>query len=165
MFRSWQSRMQLIRRLQHILRVLAKHGFYQVLKRLALHRRLSLLERIRYSNQHEDEDHLAAQRLREACEALGPTFVEFGQLLSARPDLLPENYIQELSQLLAHSRPESWASVEQVLVEELLDFKKTFQSIQHQRWRLAVWHKSTARNYAMAKTRWYSRFNVRGSPN
>lgn len=132
MFLAWRTRMQVVRRLQHILRVLARHGFYQVIKRLALHRRLPLLERIRYASQHTVEDSQAARRLREAFETLGPTFVEFGQLLSARPDLLPDDYIQELSLLLSHSRPEKWQAVKQVLQEELVDYKNRFHSIKQQ---------------------------------
>ena len=35
------------------------------------------------------------QRLREALEELGPIFVKFGQVLSTRPDLLPEDIAEE----------------------------------------------------------------------
>ena len=44
-------------------------------------------------------DQSAPMRLRLAFEELGPTFVKFGQVLSMRPDLLPENYIEELTKL------------------------------------------------------------------
>ncbi len=40
-----------------------------------------------------------AQRLREALEELGPIFVKFGQMLSTRPDLLPEDIAAELARL------------------------------------------------------------------
>ena len=40
-----------------------------------------------------------AQRLREALEELGPIFVKFGQVLSTRPDLLPEDIAIELTRL------------------------------------------------------------------
>jgi predicted unusual protein kinase regulating ubiquinone biosynthesis (AarF/ABC1/UbiB family) len=39
------------------------------------------------------------ERLREALEELGPVFVKFGQMLSTRPDLLPEDIAMELSKL------------------------------------------------------------------
>lgn len=38
-------------------------------------------------------------RLRLALEELGPIFVKFGQILSTRPDLLPEDLAEELSKL------------------------------------------------------------------
>ena len=40
-----------------------------------------------------------AARLREALENLGPIFVKFGQILSTRRDLLPEDYADELAKL------------------------------------------------------------------
>lgn len=132
MFKSWQEHSQLLGRLRQILRVLAHHGFYKILKRLSLHRRLSLLERFRYARGHQQEDKSAAIHLREACEELGPTFVEFGQLLSGRSDLLPEPYIKELNQLLAHTRPEQWETIKPVLDEELVDYQTAFKEIEQQ---------------------------------
>ena len=41
-----------------------------------------------------------AQAFRLALEELGTTFVKLGQLLSSRPDLLPDVYIDELEQLV-----------------------------------------------------------------
>ncbi len=38
-------------------------------------------------------------RLRLALEALGPIFIKFGQILSTRPDLVPEDIVQELKRL------------------------------------------------------------------
>ena len=40
-----------------------------------------------------------AERLRLTMETLGPVFIKFGQLLSTRPDLLPEDLVLELSKL------------------------------------------------------------------
>lgn len=39
------------------------------------------------------------ERLRRACEELGPIFVKFGQLLSTRPDLVPDDIVAELNYL------------------------------------------------------------------
>ncbi|MCB1614820.1 MAG: ubiquinone biosynthesis regulatory protein kinase UbiB, partial [Pseudomonadales bacterium] len=39
------------------------------------------------------------ERLRLALEQLGPVFVKFGQLLSTRPDLVPDDIVKELSRL------------------------------------------------------------------
>lgn len=38
-------------------------------------------------------------RCKQALERLGPIYIKFGQLLSTRPDLLPKNYLLELSKL------------------------------------------------------------------
>ncbi|BAC89409.1 ABC1 kinase family protein [Gloeobacter violaceus] len=50
---------------------------------------------------------------------LGPTFIKLGQLLSTRPDLLPPEYIKELSELQADVPPAPWEAVQQVLRSEL----------------------------------------------
>lgn len=39
------------------------------------------------------------KRLRHALEELGPIFVKFGQLLSTRPDVMPEDMVSELNHL------------------------------------------------------------------
>nr|BAL53243.1 ubiquinone biosynthesis protein AarF [uncultured Gammaproteobacteria bacterium] len=39
------------------------------------------------------------QRIRQALEELGPIYVKFGQALSTRPDLLPEDVAEELAKL------------------------------------------------------------------
>lgn len=39
------------------------------------------------------------ERLRLALEALGPIFVKFGQILSTRPDLIPDDIVKELKSL------------------------------------------------------------------
>ncbi len=39
------------------------------------------------------------ERIRRSIEELGPTFVKFGQMLSTRPDLVPQELIEELEKL------------------------------------------------------------------
>ena len=50
-------------------------------------------------------------RLRLALESLGPVFVKFGQLLSVRPDLVPEDVVQELAKLQDNVPPFAWGEV------------------------------------------------------
>ena len=52
-----------------------------------------------------------AERLRLALESLGPVFVKFGQLLSVRPDLIPEDVAVELAKLQDSVPPFAWESV------------------------------------------------------
>ncbi len=56
-----------------------------------------------------------ARRLREAFEALGPTFIKLGQILSRRPDLLPRPYLQELALLQDRTIPLPFSTIEQTL--------------------------------------------------
>ncbi|MFE7141591.1 ABC1 kinase family protein [Streptomyces sp. NPDC057644] len=60
-----------------------------------------------------------APSLRQALEEAGVTFVKLGQVLSTRYDLLPPEFIEELSKLQDQAAPEPWEAVEQVLTEEL----------------------------------------------
>jgi predicted unusual protein kinase regulating ubiquinone biosynthesis (AarF/ABC1/UbiB family) len=47
-------------------------------------------------------------------EELGPTFSKLGQVLSTRPDLLPSEYIEELTLLQSHVPPMPESEVVQV---------------------------------------------------
>jgi predicted unusual protein kinase regulating ubiquinone biosynthesis (AarF/ABC1/UbiB family) len=62
-----------------------------------------------------------AQRFRGALEELGTTFIKLGQLLSSRPDLLPDVYIEELGHLVDEVAPVPFAEIEQVLREDFGD--------------------------------------------
>ncbi|MGH7619280.1 MAG: AarF/UbiB family protein [Gemmatimonadaceae bacterium] len=72
-----------------------------------------------------------AQRLRAALEELGPTFAKLGQILSTRPDLLPPEFIDELSQLRDHVAPLSEADVVRVMEQDLgVPWEDVFESIE-----------------------------------
>jgi predicted unusual protein kinase regulating ubiquinone biosynthesis (AarF/ABC1/UbiB family) len=52
-------------------------------------------------------------------EALGPTFIKLGQLLSTRADLLPQPYLDALARLQDDLEPFPYAQVERIIEEEL----------------------------------------------
>src|SRR4051812_28748168 len=52
----------------------------------------------------EDERDLPAE-LADDLEALGPTYVKLGQVLSSRPDLLPKPYLEALGRLQNKVKP------------------------------------------------------------
>lgn len=60
-----------------------------------------------------------ACQLRLALNELGPAFIKIGQALSARSDLLPPEYIDELSRLLDDVPPCRFEDVRKVLENEL----------------------------------------------
>ncbi len=57
----------------------------------------------------------AAREFRQALEELGTTYVKLGQLLSSRPDLMPDVYIEELTRLVDEVPPVPFAEVEPVI--------------------------------------------------
>jgi predicted unusual protein kinase regulating ubiquinone biosynthesis (AarF/ABC1/UbiB family) len=70
-----------------------------------------------------------AEQLAADLEALGPTFVKLGQLLSTRVDLLPKPYTDALSRLQDDVAPISFEEVERVVTEELgVDLRHGFTS-------------------------------------
>ncbi|MEJ2520116.1 MAG: AarF/ABC1/UbiB kinase family protein [Desulfuromonadales bacterium] len=90
-----------IRRYRTILGVLIKYGFGHFVEQLNIDYYLELGKRI-VTRDHmpKDLERLSQpRRLRLAMEELGPTFIKLGQLLSTRPDVLGQDYIQEFSKL------------------------------------------------------------------
>ncbi|HEV2696234.1 MAG TPA: AarF/UbiB family protein [Verrucomicrobiae bacterium] len=59
------------------------------------------------------------EELADDLEKMGPTFVKFGQLLSSRPDLLPEPYLKALARLQDKVKPFSYEQVEEIVSSEL----------------------------------------------
>src|SRR6476659_9031028 len=62
-----------------------------------------------------------AVEFRRALEELGTTYLKLGQLLSSRPDLLPDVYIEELGKLVDEVPPFPFAEVERVIDEEIAE--------------------------------------------
>jgi len=60
-----------------------------------------------------------ARDFRRALEELGTTYIKLGQLLSSRPDLLPDVYIEELGKLVDEVPAVPFAEIEPVIYEEL----------------------------------------------
>ena len=105
-----------IKRYRVVIFTLLKYGFDDIVDRLDL---LSLVKKGRPRGIIQSRN-LAptAQRLREALAELGPTFVKLGQLLSTRPDILPDSFVFELEKLLDDVPPIPFSAVVEVFREE-----------------------------------------------
>jgi ubiquinone biosynthesis protein len=62
-----------------------------------------------------------AVRFRHALEELGTTYLKLGQLLSSRPDLLPDVYIEELGKLVDDVPAAPFEEIERTIHEDLGD--------------------------------------------
>src|SRR5215210_2248577 len=99
-------------RYQQIVRLLWKYGRSDLVKQL-------------------DDDALAADtplaaadralpdQLADDLEAMGPTYVKLGQVLSSRPDLIPATYSDALERLQDRVKPFSDADAQQIIEAEL----------------------------------------------
>ena len=79
-------------------------------------RRLAQIAQI--ANKFDVVHGLTPVKMRLMLEALGPTFVKVGQILSMRSEILPQSFCDELSKLRADADPMPYSTVLQVLEDE-----------------------------------------------
>ncbi len=110
-----------LNRYREVLAVLVSHGFGHVLDELNLDYYIELGRRlVKRDNRKRELEKLPPQvRLRMALEELGPTFIKLGQILSARPDILPASYITELNKLQNDVRPVNLSVIKSQIYQEL----------------------------------------------
>jgi ubiquinone biosynthesis protein len=109
-----------LNRYRHILAVLLKHGFGEVVESLKIDQYLEIgLQLISKKRPPREEPLTRPQRVRMALEELGPTYIKLGQVLSTRPDLIPVEFIDELSKLQDSVPPFPFDEVEAILQREL----------------------------------------------
>ena len=130
-FAKLKRRYKNINRLRQIVNILIKYGFDYFVKQLGLINLISKGEKILKLKPSKIAQLPLPIRIRLALEELGPTFVKLGQILSTRPDLIPQNYIIELQKLQDEVPPFSYAQVNQMIKRELVaDILKIFKSFE-----------------------------------
>src|SRR5918911_3106302 len=100
------DRLARTRRAVHVTRVARRGGVVRVLRELGL-----------VGSRPATEE--GAAQFRRALEELGTTYIKLGQLLSSRPDLLPDVYIAELGKLVDEVPPVPYAAIESVIDDDL----------------------------------------------
>ena len=109
-----------LNRYRHILTVLFKYGFGDLVDVLKIEQYLEIgLQMISRKRREQVERLARSERVRMALEELGPTFVKLGQILSTRPDLTPIEFVEELSKLQDRVPPFPYAEVAKIIESEL----------------------------------------------
>ncbi len=106
------------KRLKQIANVLFKHEFGFYLNKLKLKIHLPFNKRLQTKKFLKPQDSMA-RHMRQAMEELSGSFVKLGQLLSLRPDLLPDEYIEEFSKLQDSVHPFPYNKVKDIIEIEL----------------------------------------------
>ncbi len=109
-----------ILRIVHINYVLVKHGLDEIILATHLFRPVRFVLYLLPWHWFRRSDEPRAVRVRKALEELGPIFVKFGQILSTRRDLLPDDLAIELARLQDHVPPFPGA-VARRIIEEAYD--------------------------------------------
>jgi ubiquinone biosynthesis protein len=110
-----------ISRIRKLIEVLVKYGFEDIVVNTGLRKILTPKKKVKGGI--PDEAHEFTQtrweRVRLVMEELGPTYIKLGQMLSNRPDFVPEPLIKELEKLLDKVPPFGTDEAKEIITREL----------------------------------------------
>ncbi|MBO7448406.1 AarF/ABC1/UbiB kinase family protein [bacterium] len=109
-------------RYKEILAILVKYGYKDLLMKINPSENKDINEVLKDGNTVPPESVQAlsgAERFRLLLESLGTTFIKFGQILSTRNDILPEDYCAELKKLQDKVPPFPDEDAKAIIKEEL----------------------------------------------
>ncbi|MHC4091690.1 MAG: ABC1 kinase family protein [Planctomycetota bacterium] len=108
-----------LQRLRRIVTVLSQQGFGHLVDRMNL-RRFVPVPRWGRTRPSEPVDAMTiGQRLVAVCNELGPTFIKLGQVVTTRPDLVPEHVLDDLKTLQDQVAPFETPTALSVIRDEL----------------------------------------------
>jgi len=108
-----------LNRYRQILGILFSYGFGEIIELLKIDLYLDIgLQMISKNRGDRIEKLSRAERIRMAIEELGPTYIKLGQVLSTRPDLIPAEFITELTRLQDDVPPFSFDETEKIILSE-----------------------------------------------
>jgi len=109
-----------LNRYRQILGVLIKYGFGDLVETLHIDQYIEIgLQMISKKRREHEEKSSRAERVRMAFEELGPTYIKLGQILSTRPDLVPVDFVSELSKLQDEVPPFAFEDAKGIVESEL----------------------------------------------
>jgi len=108
-----------IKRIRQVVQILVKYGFEDVVANTVLIKLVP--RRTQLSWKRKDRpvfEYTRWERIRMVFEELGATFIKLAQVLSDRPDILPEPLIKEFQKLQSHVPPFEFREVETIIQSE-----------------------------------------------
>lgn len=106
-------------RLREVSSILVRYGFGYLTERRAERNRPKSTEEVADEVAHAERNQQLYVRVASALAALGPTFIKFGQILSTRPDLIPEGLVRELETLQDNVSPLGFEEIAAQIQKEL----------------------------------------------
>lgn len=121
-----------LNRYRQILSILIKYGFEDLVDRLKIDQYIEVgLQMISRKKGEREEKLTGSERIRMVLEELGSTYIKLGQVLSTRPDLVPEGLIREFAKLQDDVPPFSYPEVKRIIENELsLPIEALFESFE-----------------------------------
>lgn len=108
-----------INRTREILGVLIKYGFEDVIANSTLRNLVTESMRLRWLRDEKPVlEYTRWERIRMAAEELGPTFIKLAQILSNRPDIIPEELVKEFEKLQDRVPPFEFAQVKKIVEQQ-----------------------------------------------
>ena len=117
-----------VQRFATIANVLRKFGFGNLVKAVSTAGGEGTSDEFVAEMRKDSADTLGG-KIRGAIEALGATYIKFGQMLSTRYDILPKDIIAELEKLQDGSPKMEFETVEAILNEAYGDYHKYFSEV------------------------------------
>ncbi len=110
-----------ISRIRKLIEVLVKYGFEDIVVNTGLKNILSPRQKTKdpYVTEEQQFTHSRWERIRLIMEEMGPTYIKLGQMLSNRPDLVPEPLIKELERLQDRVPPFDTEIAKQIIEKEV----------------------------------------------
>ncbi|HEX5514112.1 MAG TPA: AarF/UbiB family protein, partial [Gammaproteobacteria bacterium] len=106
-------------RITRINLVLLKHGLDELILDVPLFKPLRFLKGFMFWRWLKAPSGTRGERIRGALEDLGPIFIKFGQILSTRRDLLPQDIAAELARLQDRVPPFAGTDARRIVEAEL----------------------------------------------
>lgn len=117
----FDSTIENIGRIRKLIEVLVKYGFEDIVVNTGLKNILTPKRKVagKISETERQFSQTRWERIRLIMEELGPTYIKLGQMLSNRPDLVPEPLIKEMEKLLDKVPPFSTEKAREIIEDQL----------------------------------------------